>query len=312
MNKKLVPVILLSLIGFGSCTKTARPTAEPTPIDSTTFYTYSMSSIYNSLKNVPKIVNFDPSLGGTIVGNSGTVYTFPANAFQTATGGTVTGTISLSLTEYIEKGDMIFSRVLPYSNGDPLISGGELSVQATQSGSKLFIRPGFTFTAAIPQRGVISNNMLEFYGETMNNSTNPVNWTTGLGLGTASTFGDTVTINSDSAGYISAGKFFTSPNYQAITLSVNGVTFDDSDHVQAYAVYDNYRAVYPLASRYHQKFTDTHVASFPLHFVVYTVYHGDFYAGISTNSVTPLNGGGYSVTLTKQNPITFLHTVNNM
>ena len=313
MIKKLVPVALLSVLAFASCRKTARVTVDPPPVDSTTYYTYSMSSIYTSLKNQPKTVTFDPSVGGQVVGNSGTVYTFPANAFQPASGGSVSGTITLMLTEYLDKGDMIFSRVMPYTDGRALISAGELLVEAKQGGVKLFLKSGVTFTAAIPQKGMVSTGMSFYYGETVNATINPINWLTGTGgAGTASTFGDTVTLVSDSVGYISGGKEFTSPSYQAVTLTVNGVTFDDSDHVQAYAVYDNYRSVFPMTGRYHQKFTEDSVLNKPLHFVVYTVYHGDFYGGISTSSVTPLTGGSYSVTVTKQNPITFLHTVNGL
>lgn len=313
MIKKLVPVALLSVVAFASCSRNSRIEVTPDPVDSTTYYTYSMNSIYTSLKLQPKTVTFDPSVGGRVIGNSGTVYTFPANAFQPSSGGSVTGTISLMLTEYLSKGDMIFSRVMPVSDGRALISGGELLVEAKQGNSKLYLRPGVTFTAEVPQKGIISTGMSFYYGQVVDASTNPINWLTGTGgAGTASTFGDTVTITSDSVGYIAAGKDFTSPSYQSFSITVNGVQFDDSDHVQAYAVYDDYRAVHPLTGRYHQKFTVNEVNSKPMHFVVYTVYRGDFYGGISSNSVTPLTGGNYTVNLTKQNPITFLQTVNGL
>lgn len=313
MTKKLVTVALLSVIAVASCKKsTTSVTVEPPPVDSTMYYTYSMNSIYTSLKNQPKTVTFNPAVGGQVVGNSGTVYSFPANAFQPASGGSVSGNITLMLTEYLSKGDMIFSRVMPVSDGRALISGGELLVEAKQGGTQLYLRPGYTFTAAVPQKGIVSTGMSFYYGRTVNTTTNPINWVTGTGAGVASTFGDTVTLLSDSVGYIAAGKDFISPNYQSFSITVNGVTFDDSDHVQAYAVYDNYRAVHPLTGRYHQKFSVNEVHSQPMHFVVYTVYRGDFYAGISANSVTPLTGGNYSVNLTKQNPITFLHTVNGL
>ncbi len=312
MNKKLVPVVLFSLFALASCTKTARVVPDPVTPDPTAGYTYSMSSIYNSLKNLPKTVTINPAIGGSFYGNSGTKYTFPANAFQTPSGGSVVGNIQLDVIEYVKRGDMIFSRVLPVSNGDALVSGGELSVTASQAGAKLVMKPGVTFTAQVPQLGVISTGMQAYYGQTVNTTTSPIDWYLGgvSALGAATCFGDTVTITSDSVGLVSAGHLLSSPSYQSFTVTVNGVTFDDSDHVQAYALYDNYRVAYPMMSRYHQKFSETHVASLPLHFVVYTVYHGDFYGGISTNTQTPLTGGNYTVNLTKVNPITFLDQVN--
>lgn len=311
MNKRLVPVILLSLFAFASCTKTARTDAGPDPVDSTAYYQYSMNSIYTSLKNIPKTLTFDPAVGGVFYGNSGTKYTFPANSFQTVSGGAVVGNITVEVTEYVKRGEMIFSRVLPVNNGDALVSAGEISVVATQGGGKLILRPGSTFTADIPQLGAISTGTQFYYGQVVDNSINPINWYTG-GSGATIYNGDTVTIKSDSVGYSAAGRTLTNPAYQTFTLTVNGVTFDDSDHVQAYALYDNYRVVYPMTGRFHQKFTETHVPNVPLHFVVYTVYHGDFYAGISASSVTPATGVNYVVNLTKVNPITFLGTVNGL
>lgn len=315
MTKKLLPAILVSIFAIASCTKTGRVEPTPTPVDSTLYYTYSMSSIYNSLKVVPKSVIMNPALGGTFVGNSGTIYTFPANAFQTISGGAVTGNITLELSEYVKRGDMIFSRVLPVSDGNALVSAGEILVTASQAGAKLMLRPSFTFTAQVPQLGAISTGMQFFYGRTTtpNNLINLVNWkptdfTTGA-VGTSIYDGDTIEIHSDSVGYSSAGRFLTSPNYQNFSLTIDGPQFDDSDHVQAYALFDNNRVAYPLTARYHQKITENHVPNVPLHFVVYAIYRGDFYGGISTG-ITPLNGWAYTMTIAKVNPITFLAQVN--
>lgn len=261
---------------------------------------------------MPRTIVFTPATGGSFYGNSGTKYTFPANAFQTVSGGSVTGTIQLDVTEYVKRGDMIFSRVLPVSNGEPLVSGGEILVTATQGSTKLMLKPGVTYTADVPQLGAISTGMQFFYGRIVNTSVNPINWTdtfTTHGAGYTVYKGDTISIVSDSAGYSSAGRYLSSPNYQSFTLTINGATFDDSDHVQGYALFNNSRVVYPLMARYHQRFTETHVPNVPLHFVVYTVYHGDFYGAISS-SMTPLTGNNYDLELIKVNPITFLAQVN--
>ncbi len=312
MTKKLLPAILVSLFAIASCTKTARVEPTPTPIDSTIYYTYSMSSIYNSLKVVPKTVVMNPATGGTFVGNSGTIYTFPANAFQTASGGAVTGNINIDLAEYLKRGDMIFSRVLPVSDGNALVSAGELQITAYQGGTKLIMKPGYTFTAVVPQLGAISTGMQFFYGQTVNTSVNPVNWhpsATWGGAGTTTYLGDTISIQSDSIGLVSAGRFLSSPNYQTFSLTIDGPQFDDSDHVQAYALFDNNRVAYPMTARYHQKISETHVPNVPLHFVVWGIYHGDFYGGISSG-VTPQNGWAYTMSIVKVNPITFLAQVN--
>ena len=314
MLKGLIPVILIAMISVASCSRSGRTVPEtPTPDPG---YVYSMSSVYAQLKNNPKFVKIDPTIGGSFYTVKGTQINIPANAFQTATGGTVIDSVQIEVTEYLKRGDWIFSRVLPVNNGNSVISGGEIYVNATETGAQLVLAPGKVFTASLPQYGRISSGLYIFHGQMVNSGINPINWLIGdTSIGALPSVAcnfDTVVITSDSLGYTSANKYLPNPAYQSFTLTVNGVSFNDSDHVQAYALFDNYNAIYPMTGRYHQVFTETHVPNFPLHFVVYTVYQGKFYGGVSSSSVTPLTGGNYTVNLTEVNPITFLGQVNAM
>ena len=183
------------------------------------------------------------------------------------------------------------------------------------TGAQLVMAPGKVFTVTVPQHGVVSSALHIFHGMTVNATINPVNWwvgdTSGTSLSSVVCKFDTVVITTDTLGFTGAAKGLSNPSYQSFTLTVNGLSFNDSDHVQAYALFDNSNAIYPMTGRYHQVFTETHVPNTPVHFVVYTVYQGKFYGGVSS-SVTPLTGGNYTVGLTEVNPITFLAQINGM
>ncbi len=113
MKKLIVPIVLLMLVA-GSCKK-----KEDTVSTSTsTFKTYgSMDEIFDALSLKPKVVSFDAAAGSSFYGNSGTRYIFQPNCFQDASGATVTGNVQVAATEWLKKGDMIFSGVLPISDG---------------------------------------------------------------------------------------------------------------------------------------------------------------------------------------------------
>ena len=309
MHKGLIPAVLIALLSVTSCSKTGRTVTDPPTPDPN--YTYSMSSIYTQLRNNSKFVKIDPTIGGSFYGSYGTRFSFPANAFRTSTGGAVTDSVQIEVTEYLKRGDWVFSRVLPYNGGNSLISGGELFVNATVTGAQLVMAPGATFKASMPQHGVISAALNPYNGMVVNAGINPIDWfTSPTPLSAVACVGDTVVITSDTLGYCSAAKPIPNINYQSVTLTVNNLTFNDSDHVQAYAFYDNYNSVYPMTGRFHQVFTETHIQNTPMHFVVYTVYQGKFYGGVSSSSVTPMTGGNYTVNMTEINPITFLGQLN--
>lgn len=75
--------------------------------------------------------------GFVITGEKGTKITFPANAFKDLAGAVVSGTVTITLTEILSKRDILLSGPMTESNGQLLISGGELQVLATKDGKVL-------------------------------------------------------------------------------------------------------------------------------------------------------------------------------
>lgn len=277
----------------------------------------SMDTIYTMLETQAKVVSLDAATGGTFYGNSGTRYVFPPAAFVDGNGNPVTGLVQIAVKEFLKKGDMIFSRVLPVSDGEPLLSGGEIYTNATQGGVNVYLAPGVTFTAKIPQGTTAQTGMGFFRGQEVTGTANKVNWVQradSLGGGSIVYNGDTISILSDSLQWANADRFLTSPiNYQSfqVSLSVAGVSGDVPASVQTMTLYDTYKGVWGMHAPVSSVVSEGHVPNIPVHFASYGVIGGKFYGGV-IGPITPSNGGKYSITLTQVNPADFKAQLNNL
>jgi uncharacterized lipoprotein NlpE involved in copper resistance len=312
MKKLLITVVLLILTTL-ACTKKNEPS---NPVGNNNFKTYSsMDTIFSMLEVKPKVVIFDAAVGASFYGNSGTRYIFRKNSFIDATGAVVSGNVQVEVSEYLKKGDMIFSGLLPISNGEPLVSGGEIYVKASKNGNELFLRKDSTFQAKIPQFGSKDSVMSLFSSSiTGGTSTNKVNWqkkdTSNFNAGIVYK-GDTISIFSDSMKYCNADRFLSNPHYQDFKVSVaaSGVTIDINS-LSAYALYDSYKGLMLLSPSSAGVFEGTHIPDIPIHFVSFGLINGHFYGGVV--GVTPKTGSTYTITLTEVNPDDFKAQINGL
>jgi len=307
LMKKIIFVALAISVAIFSCKKsdTSTPSNNNNNNNTTTTGPYSsLSSVYASLNPQSKTVSVNVASGASFYGNSGTRYIFPANCFQTQIGTSVTGTVLVQVNEFLTKGDMIFSGILPYSNGNALFSGGEISVSATQNSQSLFLKPYNTFQANIPQFGATNNTGMSLFSGQPNQTTNNiVNWALDDSTrGYIIYNGDTIGIFSDSLGLCNADRFMTNPNYQNFSVNATGITIPTDSNVSAYVMYDNYKGIWKLTGS-GNSFTENHVPNIPVHFVVFTVINGYFYAGIT--AATPATGSTYTVNLSQTTPAVF-------
>lgn len=280
-----------------------------------------MNEVFDLLRVQAKYVNVNGATGGSFYGNSGTRYVIPPNCLQDALGNPVTTNVQFEAAEYLNKGDMIFSKMLPISNGEPLFSGGQIYLHATQSSIIVNLKPGCAVQANIPQSGKADPGMTFFAGQAAKDTTNTrVNWN---GLRDSTSWGnvvyipaviDTISIISDSLGYCNADRFMTSPNYQSFTVNVavTGVTVPDSIRFKVFTLYDNYKGVWPCNNYGLQNnvFSENHVPNIPVHFVAYTLINRRFYGGVF--AATPKTGETYTVTLTEVDPTAFKGQLNNL
>src|SRR6185437_3037252 len=137
MKKIIFPLLVLLTLSVISCKKNDKSS----PANNTPGSYTSLSSIYRQLAPKSKIVTVNADDGSSFYGNSGTRYIFPAGAFVKGDGTNVTGNIQIEVNEFLNKSDMLFSEILPVSNGLPLLSAGEIYVNATQGGQKIYLKP---------------------------------------------------------------------------------------------------------------------------------------------------------------------------
>jgi hypothetical protein len=291
----LFPVIIMAAM-MANCGKKYDPAPNPVPAGSN-----DLTLIMASLAPKPQTVTLDAATGGTFRGKSGTRYEFPANAFVTATGSPVTGDVAIKVTEFLTKSAMLYSSVFPMSNGEPLISGGEIEVTASQGGQELRMAPGAKYRASMPMPGTDATGMIFFTG-TKNGDVvawKPVD-TGSHSLGTIFTLGDTIGISSSTLNFGNADRFMSNPNYQDFTIVINagGVPFSHTE-LSVYAFYDGYKTVWPIygANDTGNIYHEHHVPEMPVHFLAMGSLGGNLYSGILAAS--PKTGGTYTIILNK-------------
>ncbi len=311
MKNTFITVALL-MLAIISCKKKDDTVSIP---PTTIYSTYSsIDTIFTMLSLQPKVVSLLSDSGGSFYGNSGTRYIFKKSCFVDASGATVTGNVQISVTEYLKKGDMIFSGVLPVSDGEPLISGGEINVTATKGGQEIFIKPGMTYSVNIPQSGSKDTVMSYFRGNTTGGSiANKVNWKipdSGKNREVYYTK-DSLGILPDSLNYTNADRFLTNPDYQSFNVTVNasGTTIN-SNTLYTYALYDNYKGLWPLQNASTNVYSEHHVPNIPVHFVSFCLINGHFYGGVL--GATPKTGSNYSISLTEVKPDDFKAQINGL
>jgi hypothetical protein len=110
------------------------------------------------------------STGGALTGSQGTKLDFGPNAFTTLSGEAVTGSVDITLVELYDRASMLLTK--KPTNGkrtdgsiSTMVSGGEFFVNATQNGSPLKLKSGYTIVAPTENTGEIDQEMKQFDGE---------------------------------------------------------------------------------------------------------------------------------------------------
>jgi len=294
MKKSVLPIFLLFLVGIIACKKSSNNTVtnNNTPGPFT-----DITSVFTKWVPAAKTVTIDAATGGSFYTNNGSRVIITPGCFQTSTGGTVTGNVQVQVQDYLSKADMIFSGVLPISNGEPLISGGEFFISATQAGQPLVLKPFSTFRVNLPQSGAGTTGMQLFTAVTP--ATGNVNWRakiqdTATGTGIVID-GDTISLFNDSLQFCNADRFMSSPNYQSFKINITGVTLTDSSKIHAWAVYDNFNGMWGMQSITNGVITEGHVPDIPVHFLIIGIINGNLYSGIK--ATTPASDSVYTIIL---------------
>lgn len=235
------------------------------------------------------------SSGGSVRSWGGTRVFIPRDAFISYSGALLTGSVDVKVYDWVRKGDMVFGKVLPVSNNEPLVTSGQLYIEITQNGVPVRLRSGaaYRIQAYFPQfnsPGAGGDNL--YLGRAVAGSVNIVNWFGTSPNGSTTNIGDTTLLVSDSLRYIAASQPMAVSGYTNFTVRIN--TPVELEQSLAVAVYDNMRSVYPVASARNNTISAEHIPAGKLHFAVMGVNKGVFYAGM-VPIPTPMTDSSYQV-----------------
>ena len=222
---KRLYLILLALAGMATlfspaCRKKYEPQSTvvpstvnpfgPPPSGATTGS--ELNKLFKALRYTPEVKCVTAGIPQTVTFSKGTKLTFYANSFKDKNGNIITsGTVCISMIEMYKPGDMIANRASTTSGSDQLRSGGQVYIEATKDGQKVYANKyGIGFRQAAPS----TQAMALYYGGT-NNSDSLVLWgkgSTALGTIVAGTVTDTVADTSTGGG--GGGSVWTYPFYQ--------------------------------------------------------------------------------------------------
>lgn len=179
-----------------------------------------------------------------ITGAKGIKIDFPANAFLDASGNPVTGNVKLTLKEVLSKRDILLSGKTTESNGQILISGGEVQILALQNGQLLKLNPASNVAVKVPTTlSTQPMDLFVFGGTTVSDST----WITNdkFRVTTSPSYYE---FSLPNFGWINCDYFYSNPNPKTtITASpvYAGVTPSIKEQ-KAYLVFDNINSVIGL------------------------------------------------------------------
>ncbi len=265
--------------------------------------------------------------GGTIIAPGGTTFIFPPNAFETLTGGKVTGSVDVTVQDWLKKGDMVFGRVLPITFGktDPplanetfekvLRSGGEGFVQVTQDGRILRVKKGIKVLVLFPQFGAPEEQMWGWTGRTMTGSANTVNWVLDSADLKPVNYFDTIAVPVDTLHYIQAALPIAFDAYNNFTVKLTSpVVLEKS---MAVALYDGVKAIFPLPAAVNGQVNVAGLPNMiggsatPIHIAVMGINRGNFYGGV-LEVLSPSADSVYSVTIKAMEPPTLKLQLNSL
>ncbi len=285
-----------ALLGVNACKKKDKDKGN----DGVTYK--SMEEVFSKYRLKTKAFIINPTTGGSYRGNSGTRYVFQGNSFRSATAATVSGNVEVTACEYLTKSDMLFSKMAVVSGLEPLVNVGGVELIAVQNNKPVYLKPGKTFSVTIPAKGADITGMNVYAGRRNDDtSVNKVNWVQRdtASVDGISMAGDSVVIMADSLNLLTAARLTSDPtHYQRFTLTITASgTLLGPARPYAFAFFDGQNCIWPMGfSRYDNgTIDDGRVPDMPVHFVVFTLIDGKFYAGIT--AARPKSGQNYSVVL---------------
>lgn len=272
----------------------------------------SIQDVFTFGKQPVQSFKINAGTGGKIKGKDGIVAIFPPGAFVTNSGQAVTGEVEVVLQEFLHPGDMIFSKMLPVYNGNPLRSGGEFILSARKGSQMLKLANGIMVQVKVPQRPPVNNSGMKlFYGAIEEDDINNVTWTVADSAmpGYLIYNGDTIDVFTNFLGACNIDAFIPNPQYIQCSIDIDGLPAGTPDaDIRAYAIFVNFLGVIYAGEAQNHTIHMNLVAEEPIKLAVMAVADDEFYA--NTLLLTPVAGEHYSITLAPADVFAFKESLN--
>ncbi len=214
----LTVLVSLTLIIY-SCQKSDPDVEEAQYYD---VYSNALSSFFaGELNGLKEFYNLeDASQGGSQTLEDGTVVVIPANAFVDENGNVISGEVGITVASISGAADMALTNIASVSNGQMIVSGGVVNIEASQGGSSLQL--GSDIQLSVPNSfennttggGSVTtaeSDMQFFIGQQSENGS--INWEVDESQEmTYNTVTDSYDFSTSSVGFINCDAFITDPN----------------------------------------------------------------------------------------------------
>jgi len=300
-NYILICLTVMSSVFFFSCEKEIDNVILPPNIGTTPATSEIGKFFEDNLENATQTINVNSSNSNqTITSNKGFTYTFGPNTFINASGNPVSGSFTIEVVEATTKKEMMMiNRPTFTHSGRLLVSGGIVSLNATQDGQQLSINDSEPVSASIPTDNYLP---MDFFDGSLD-SLGGFGWdeseddtvitNTGNNNGQDSTFFEDMfsfDFEIDSIGWINCDYFYDSNDPLTQVEVVLPDTFN-GDNSAVFIYYSDINSVASL-SDYDADGTFDLGASYStpvgmdVSFIVISEYNGSFYYQLAEATIT--------------------------
>jgi len=174
--KKLIYLSCLALIVLTfSCKKEAITVVEKDNPAIETEQFENIQAFLDTYKPQVERFTFDAAIGlTTTTAKYGSQIQVPANVLVNASGQLVTGNVELKILEVFSKADMIYTGAYPWFNNQPLNSGAEFYIGASQKGEVLEIKDSMEITYTVPAQDTGQMTWFAAFGD--ENDSDELEW----------------------------------------------------------------------------------------------------------------------------------------
>ncbi len=302
MNKKITILFLFAAaVFFSSCQKNIDvfvPDPGQTTGPDTTWYatvtsTMPVASLQSNLlvEPVKDSVEISAANFTYLTSSTGIQCGFPPLCCVSTAGAAITGRIQVELFIIKKKGDMVLMNKPTSSNGNMLVSAGEIFIRLTKNGQEVNLAPGAKITIRYSDLPV-NTSMKLFFGEELSNGL--FNWIPNTD--TANTIGfaqQVYEITTKRLHWINLDYFYDTTGITRSVVSVKLPSNYTNANTTAFLVFKDFRSVLRLnADLTERRFTSGKVPNGKAAYVVVISKQGNDYfmskesitTGVNTNT----------------------------